>query len=117
MSAVDITTVVKRYIETWNVVDGDERRAVIEELFTEDVEYADPNVQTEGRAALDAYIAETQKQLAGGVFALASEVSAHHNLVRFSWQVGPADGAPLAVGHDFIAVQSGKVRRLYGFFS
>ncbi|MFE1885195.1 nuclear transport factor 2 family protein [Streptomyces diastatochromogenes] len=113
----DITTVVKRYIEAWNIVDGDERRAAIEELFTENVEYADPNVHIEGRAALDAYIAETQKQLPGSVFALASEVSTHHDLGRFSWQVGPAGGAPLAVGHDFIAVENGRVGRLYGFFS
>ncbi|MFF7282317.1 nuclear transport factor 2 family protein [Streptomyces griseorubiginosus] len=113
----DITTVVKKYIETWNIVDGDERRAAIAELFAENVEYVDPNVRAEGRAALDAYIAETQQQLPGSVFALASEVSTHHDLGRFTWQVGPAGGAPLAVGYDFIAVENGQVRRLYGFFS
>ncbi|MFJ9153520.1 nuclear transport factor 2 family protein [Streptomyces sp. NPDC102270] len=113
----DITTVVKKYIETWNLVDGGERRAAIEELFAENVEYVDPNVRAEGWAALDEYIAETQKQLPGSVFSLASEVSTHHDLGRFTWQVGPAGGAPLAVGYDFIAVENGRVRRLYGFFS
>lgn len=90
----DITTVVKKYIETWNIVDGDERRAAIAELFAENVEYVDPNVRAEGRAALDAYIAETQQQLPGSVFALASEVSTHHDLGRFTWQVGPAERCP-----------------------
>lgn len=113
----DITTVVKKYIEIWNIVDGGERRAAIDELFAENIEYADPNVRVEGRAALDGYIAETQRQLAGSVFTLASEVSTHHDLGRFTWQVGPAGGAPLAVGYDFIAVENGQVRRLYGFFS
>ncbi|MEU8984729.1 nuclear transport factor 2 family protein [Streptomyces sp. NPDC048309] len=113
----DITTVVKKYIDTWNIVDAVERRAVIDELFTENVEYVDPNVQIEGRAALDGYIAETQKQIPGGVFALASEVTAHHNLARFTWQVGPVGGQPFAVGYDFAAVENGQVRRLYGFFS
>lgn len=113
----DITTIVKKYIETWNIVDAAERRAAIDELFTENVEYADPNVHIEGRAALDAYIVETQKQISGGVFSLASDVSTHHGLGRFTWQVGPVGGAPFVVGYDFIAVENGQVRRLYGFFS
>ncbi|WP_210718978.1 nuclear transport factor 2 family protein [Streptomyces galbus] len=113
----DINTVVKKYIETWNILDGAERRAAVDALFTEDVEYADPNVHITGRDALDAYIAQTQAQIPGGVFALASEVSSHHDLGRFTWQVGPAGGAPFAVGYDFVAVEDGRVRRLYGFFS
>lgn len=113
----DITTVVKKYIEVWNILDAAERRAAIGELFTENVEYVDPNVAVEGQDALDAYIAETQKQLPGSVFTLAGNVSTHHDLARFTWQVGPAGGQPLAVGYDFAAVENGRVRRLYGFFS
>ncbi|NEA40568.1 nuclear transport factor 2 family protein [Streptomyces sp. SID11385] len=114
----DVTTVAKKYIETWNITDAEERRRVIGELFTEDTEYADPNTHVTGRAALDAYIAETQRQIPGGVFTLAGEVSTHHDFGRFTWQVGPAGGgAPFAVGYDFIAVEGGRVSRLYGFFS
>ncbi|MFB6556346.1 nuclear transport factor 2 family protein [Streptomyces sp. NPDC056405] len=113
----DITTLVKKYIETWNILDADQRRAAIDALFTEDVEYVDNNVQIEGRAALDDYIAQTQKELAGAVFSLAGEVSSHHDLARFTWHVGPADGQPIAIGYDFAAVENGRVRRLYGFFS
>lgn len=44
----DITALVKKYIETWNILDADQRRAAIDALFTEDVEYVDNNVQIEG---------------------------------------------------------------------
>lgn len=44
-------------------------------------------------------------------------MSSHHDLARFTWHVGPADGQPIAIGYDFAAVENGQVRRLYGFFS
>ncbi|MBO1414201.1 nuclear transport factor 2 family protein [Streptomyces sp. FH025] len=113
----DVTTVVKQYIEVWNIQDEAARRAAVEELFTEDVEYVDPNIAARGRDEVDGYIVVTQKQLAGMVFWLTGEISTHHNLARFTWQCGPAGGAAVATGYDFAEVRDGKVRRLYGFFS
>ncbi|MFC4034839.1 nuclear transport factor 2 family protein [Streptomyces polygonati] len=113
----DITTVVKQYLETWNTLVAEERRALVDKIFTEDVEYVDPNVAVQGRAALDSYIEQTQKQFPGFVFSLAGDISAHHDVARFTWHVGPPGAAPVAVGYDFAAVRDGQVRQLYGFFS
>ena len=114
----DITALVKNYIGVWNIADPAARRAAIDEVFTEDVEYTDPNIEAKGREALDAYIETTRRQLNGLVFSLAGDVSTHHGLARFTWHVGPEGAAnPTVVGYDFAVTENGRVKRLYGFFS
>lgn len=112
----DLTTLAKRYIDTWNETDAPARRALIDELYTADAGYTDPLVQASGREQIDATIAAVQQQFAGLVFSVAGPVDAHHDTARFQWHLGaPGAGEPLVIGFDVVVTESGRLRQVYGF--
>ncbi|MFF5262582.1 nuclear transport factor 2 family protein [Actinomadura viridis] len=112
----DVRNLVERYLATWNERDADARRAAIDEVWAEDARYVDPLAVAEGRAAIDATIGAVQEQFPGLVFRLAGEVDAHHDLARFTWELGPEGGEALVIGFD-VAVLSGDGRfsTVHGF--
>ncbi len=105
-----------RYLAAWNETDADARSAAMADLFTDGVRYTDPLVVAVGREALDATIGAVQQQFPGFVFRLAGPVDAHHDQLRFTWELGPAgQRAPLA-GFDVAVVDGdGRIRTVLGF--
>ena len=105
-----------RYVAAWNETDAAARTAAMTGLFADDVRYTDPLVTADGRAALDATIGAVQQRFPGSVFRLAGPVDAHHDQLRFSWELGPAgEPAPIA-GFDVAVVDdSGRIRTVLGF--
>jgi hypothetical protein len=57
-----------------------------------------------------------QQQFPGFVFRLAGPVDAHHDQVRFTWELGPAgQEAPIA-GFDVAVVDGdGRIATVFGF--
>jgi hypothetical protein len=106
----------ERYIATWNQTDPVARRAAIEELFSADARYTDPMADAEGRDSIEATIAAVQQQFPGFAFRLAGPVDAHHDQLRFTWHLGPADGQPPITGFDVAVVDAdGRIRTVLGF--
>jgi SnoaL-like domain len=105
-----------RYLAAWNETDPSARTAALAGLFADDVRYTDPLVAADGRPALDATIGAVQAQFPGFVFRLAGPVDAHHDQLRFTWELGPAgQDAPIA-GFDVAVVDgSGRIRTVLGF--
>ena len=105
-----------RYLAAWNETDRSARTAALAGLFADDVRYTDPLVAADGRPALDATIGAVQAQFPGFVFRLAGPVDAHHDQLRFTWELGPAgQDAPIA-GFDVAVVDdSGRIRTVLGF--
>jgi hypothetical protein len=115
MSVPDFADLVERYIEVWNLPD-DQRRAAVDDLFTADVLYCDPNVRISGREALDAYVGLTRRRYPGMLFTVSSDVDGHHQQARFAWSCGPTGRAPAVTGYDVALFEGGQVSALYGFF-
>lgn len=107
---------VRRYIDTWNETDPTARRAAVDALFSDDARYSDPMAVAEGREAIAATISAVQDQFPGFVFRLAGPVDAHHEQVRFRWELGPAgQEAPIA-GFDVAVIDdAGRFHTLLGF--
>ncbi|MFP3961695.1 nuclear transport factor 2 family protein [Actinomadura fulvescens] len=107
----------QRYIDIWNEKDAAARRAAIDEVWTENAAYTDPLVAVEGRDALDATIAAVQQQFPDFVFRLAGNVDAHHDLARFTWELGPAGAEEAVVAGFDVAVfaEDGRIDRVHGF--
>ncbi|WP_448641852.1 nuclear transport factor 2 family protein [Geodermatophilus sp. URMC 63] len=53
------------YLAAWNETDTAARRALLDQVFTEDVTYTDPLADVAGRDGLDAAIAAVQAQFPG----------------------------------------------------
>jgi hypothetical protein len=112
----DITALVAQYLQAWNETDPAARRAVIDGVWAEDGSYTDPMGVAQGRDAIDATIAAVQSQFPGLEFSLDGRVDAHHNLARFTWNLGPAGGEPLVVGFDVAELDAdGRIRAIHGF--
>jgi hypothetical protein len=112
----DLVDLVDRYIAVWNEKDSARRRAAIDELWAEDASYVDPLVVAKGRDAIDATIASVQQQFPDFRFRLAGSPDAHHNLVRFTWELGQEGAEAVVVGFDVaVATDDGRLRDVHGF--
>ncbi|GAA0969527.1 nuclear transport factor 2 family protein [Acrocarpospora macrocephala] len=109
-------TLVERYVATWNETDADARAKAVAELWTEDGTYTDPLADVAGHAGIAAVIEAAQGMFPGLVFTPGELYDAHHHIARFTWHLGPADGAPVATGFDVVELAGdGKIRRVLGF--
>jgi hypothetical protein len=112
----DYTTLAERYIAAWNETDADERRRVVGELWTDDGRYVDPLVDVAGTEGIAATIGAVQARFPAFAFRLAGSVDGHHEQLRFSWELGPADGpAPIAGSDVAVTDGNGRLRMVFGF--
>ena len=115
MTAFD--DLAQRYIDTWNETDADARHAAVTALYAEDARYVDPLVDAAGHEAIIATIGAVQQQFPGFRFRLAGPVDAHHDQLRFSWELGPADAAEAPIAGSDVALRDaeGRLVSVFGF--
>lgn len=109
---------VERYIESWNETDAEARRSAVDSVWADGARYVDPLADVTGRAEISALIGSVQEQVPGHVFRLVEgEIDAHHNVMRFSWELVPTSGGDsLAVGFDVAETgDDGRIRSVLGF--
>jgi hypothetical protein len=107
---------VSFYLDAWNATDPDARAEAVAAVFTEDARYVDPLADVTGHAAIAALIGAVQQQFPGSVFRPVGEPVAHHDVVRFSWGLGPEGEDPPVVGSDSVVrAADGRVSLVLGF--
>jgi len=112
----DITNVIDDYIAAWNEPADDRRRALVARTFSEDADYLDPLVQGAGTDGIAAMIGAVQQQYADHRFELVAAPDAHHDRVRFAWELRSPAGAHVATGIDFATLAGdGRLRSVTGF--
>jgi hypothetical protein len=110
------TELIDRYFAAWNATDASQRRDLIARTWSDDATYLDPLMQGDGHAGIDAMIKGVQEQFAGYQFHRTGAVDAHHDRVRFSWELAPANGPAVAAGTDFgIVAADGRLQTVTGF--
>jgi hypothetical protein len=110
------TDLADRYLAAWNATDATVRRTAVEQAFSPDVRYTDPLAVAAGRDQLAATIAAVQQQFPGFVFRLAGPVDAHHDQLRFTWELGPAgQEAPIAGFDVAVTDDEGRITTVLGF--
>jgi hypothetical protein len=112
----DTIELIARYIAAWNETDPARRRALIARVWTEDATYADPMMEGNGHAGIDAMIGGVQAHFPGLRFRLFGAVETHHAHVRFAWELAPEAGEAVAKGTDFaVLANDGRLRSVTGF--
>ncbi|HZD25297.1 MAG TPA: nuclear transport factor 2 family protein [Alphaproteobacteria bacterium] len=110
------TELIDRYIAVWNETDPARRRELIALTWTETAHYVDPLMEGDGPAGIDAMVAGVQERFPDHRFRLAGEVDAHHDRVRFGWELAPEGGEPLVAGIDFgVIAADGRLQTITGF--
>ena len=115
-----VAELIDCYVAVWNEPDADRRRKGIEQLWAEDGAHFTPSLEARGYQALEARVAGAhEKWVRAGSFVFRSSgtAEAHHNGVRFNWEMVPAaGGAAAAVGFDFLVLgDDGRIRLDYQF--
>lgn len=111
----NFTDLIDRYIAIWNETDAERRRDLIARTWTEDSTYLDPLMRGEGHGGIDAMIRGVQAQFPGLRFRRASDVDAHSDRVRFTWELGPEGGPAMAGGVDFGVIADERLQSITGF--
>jgi hypothetical protein len=110
------STLVDRYFAAWNETDPAERRALVAATYAPGARYVDPVLNGEGHDGIDAMIASVHARFPGHRFRRTTDIDAHHDCARFSWELAPADGAPVVGGTDFVVIAGGRLQAVTGFF-
>jgi hypothetical protein len=113
----EMTPVIDRYFALWNEPDPGRRRDLIAQTFTEDASYVSPQFAAEGHDGISVLAQNLADHLAGYRFLRTGEIDAHHDHLRFTWEVVPPEGQPrFAAGVNFgVLADDGRLRTLTGF--
>ncbi len=110
------TDLIDRYFAVWNEPDATRRQDLIARTWTESARYVDPLMQSEGHAGIDGMVRQVQEQFTGYQFRRTGAVDMHHDCLRFSWELAPADGPAVGAGTDFaIVAGDGRLQTVTGF--
>jgi aspartate/methionine/tyrosine aminotransferase len=107
--------VIERYFAAWNETDPEHRRELIAQTWTEDAAYIDPLMEGTGHVGIDAMIGAVQTQFPGHLFRLTSPIDAHHDRVRFTWELAAENGVALVKGTDFGLIVGERLQSVTGF--
>lgn len=116
--ANSITTLLLRNLHgVFEESDPQRRRATIEEIFTEDSHFYEPNGVRQGWDEID--------QIAGAIRAthpdfrytpLQEPEELHETAGRIQWVSGLPGQSPAYAGTDFIVARDGRIAEIYLFF-
>jgi hypothetical protein len=113
----DITTTVDTYLAMWNEEDPAARAELIASAWSPDCRYVDPLLESAGHAGLAEMVEGVQGHYPGARFRRTSAVDAHHDEVRFGWELVAADGSTIVTGIDVGRVDAdGRLAAITGFF-
>jgi hypothetical protein len=115
----DIERTVEGYFDMWNEADPARRRKLIERTWAPVASYVDPMFSADGYEELDEMVAGVHQQFPGHRFRLTGAVDAHHNRVRWGWELArPDGGGAVASGVDFaVLATDGRLGEVTGFIS
>jgi hypothetical protein len=109
------TELIDRYIAGWNETDGERRRKLIAQTWTETATYVDPMMRADSRTGIDAMIEGVQTKFPGYRFHRTTEIDEHNDRVRFGWELRPDGGPALAGGVDFGVIVDSRLQAITGF--
>ncbi|MDH6135149.1 hypothetical protein P3T37_004559 [Kitasatospora sp. MAA4] len=115
----DLDAFARRYLALAHEPDAELRRKAVAELYTPDARLVDDSAEHLGRAAVHDSITTTGRTLAanGLTRRLTGHASAHHNAIRFTWDLAPtAGGPPVASGLELLLQDTtAQIRGAYRF--
>lgn len=113
----DVTTTIDTYLSAYGEPDAGRRAGLIEAAWTEDGRLLDPPLTGEGHDGISAAADALQQHYAGHRFRRTSDIDAHHEMLRFAWELVAPDGAVVLTGLDVGELaEDGRLARITGFF-
>ncbi|KAA1419863.1 nuclear transport factor 2 family protein [Mumia zhuanghuii] len=115
-TATSYDTLLSDYLAFWNETDADLRATIAERTFAPGVTYVDPQAEVSGREALSELVGAVHQQLPGARFSPGDLVDGHHDVLRFTWNLGPEGAPDTIVGADVaLLTPEGRMSHIVGF--
>jgi hypothetical protein len=114
----NVNDLITSYLAAWNERDARRRKELIAKTWSDDGSYVDPARNGNGHDGVCAMMATVHERFGPEYrFHLKSTDKAHHQYVRFQWEVGGTKEAPLHfVGTDIgIVGDDGRFKSVIGF--
>ncbi|GAA0614726.1 nuclear transport factor 2 family protein [Sporichthya brevicatena] len=116
-TTVTLELTVDTWLQAYGEPDEAARAALIAEVWAPDGVLADPPFTGTGHAQILALTGAAQGQFPGHTFRRTSELDAHHDLARYTWELVAPDGTAVLAGTDVVLVDdAGRLRYVAGFF-
>lgn len=113
----DLTTTIDTYLSAWTEPDAARRAVLIARVWDTDGRLTDPPFAAAGHAGIGEMASALQTQFPGHRFRRTSGIDAHHDQLRFAWELVGPDGAVALSGLDVGELAAdGRLRRITGFF-
>ena len=113
----DTTTTVDTNLAAWNEEDPAARAELVAAAWTDDGRYVDPMFESTGHAGFSELAAGVHGGYPGARFRRTTAVDAHHDEVRFGWELVAADGSTIVAGIDVGRIAAdGRLASVTGFF-
>ena len=110
---------VDRYVALWNEPDSTARHQLVTALWNNDGIYLNESQEQHGHRAIETVVSHTYHEYVekGFIFRSKKNADGHHNVVRFNWDMVPANGGQVAAtGFDFFVLgEDGRIRCDYQF--
>ena len=117
MSDTISTLLLRNLHDVFGENDAARRRAAIDEIFTEDCVFYEPNGGVyRGRDAIDQIAGKIRATHSDFQYRPIAEPEELGNAGRVRWVEGRSGEAPTVAGTDFIIVRDGRIAALYLFF-
>jgi hypothetical protein len=109
-----------RYVAMWNDPDAEQRRKTVAELFRPDGANCTQSFAVRGLDQLQARVTAAYDRYVGTgdhTFRLATAASAHHDVMKITWEMVRVDTGDVAqVGLEFLVLDDeGRIRSDYQF--
>lgn len=116
-TVVTAAALAEQYIAIFNEADATRRGEIIAATWSTEGVFVDPSFEVRGHDNLSAMVDDVQQLFPGHLFRLTGDIDAHHDRLRWRWELAAQGQPPIAGGTDCATVDAdGKLREVVGFF-
>jgi hypothetical protein len=113
----DLSSTIDTWFATLNELDADKRAALVEQAWAGDGRWVDPPFEGEGHTGINEMVETVYQHYPNHRFRRVSELDAHHDAVRYGWELVDPDGSVVLAGTDVgLVADDGRLSRITGFF-
>jgi hypothetical protein len=116
-TTTDLQAIVDDYFVAWNSVDPAVRQATIAAIYAREARVCDPLVDVAGHDQLAALFTQFHETYPGCSFRQRGAIDAHHQLLRWGWEMVDGEGNVMLDGLDVALLDAdAKLSFVAGFF-
>ncbi len=108
-----IDVIVATHLDTWNSPNGPNRDRSIAAVYATDVVIGEPDAAYRGRSGMAEAISALHAQLPDMAIKRTGPIQTAHDLVTYTWELGPDGRPPRSTGRDVLIVGDQGITGVY----